>query len=152
MLAALKEIFTNPASVVFVNFHGLKVSDASALRRQLRGEGIRYLVAKKTLLKKALDGGSVAGELPPLDGELALAWGDDQLAPARGVYGFEKKLTGAVKILGGIFEGKFLGREEMVAIASIPPREVLYAQFVNLINSPIQRLAVALNEIAKRRN
>jgi len=37
-------------------------------------------------------------------------------------------------------------------IAMIPNREVLYAQFVNLINSPIQRFAVVLNEIAKSKS
>jgi ribosomal protein L10 len=39
----------------------------------------------------------------------------------------------------------------MMAIATIPPREVLYAQLANLINSPIQRLAIALDQIAGKK-
>ena len=53
-----------------------------------------------------------------------------------------------MSIIGGIFEGKFLGGPAMMEIAMIPSRETLYAQFVNLINSPIQRFAVVLDAIA----
>ena len=53
--------------------------------------------------------------------------------------------------LGGIFEGMFKGKEEIVAIASIPSRQTLYAQFTNLVNSPIQRFVVGLSEVAKKK-
>ena len=48
-----------------------------------------------------------------------------------------------------MFEGKFVGGEKMNELAMIPSREVLYAQFINLINSPIQRFAVVLSAVAK---
>jgi len=56
-----------------------------------------------------------------------------------------------LNILGGIFEGKFIGSESMTEIAMIPSREILYAKFVNLINSPIQRLAVVLDQISNKK-
>ena len=79
----LKKILDGAKSLVFVNFHGLTVADVSDLRRKLRAEKIGYFVSKKTLLKRALGGIKVEGELPELDGEVALAYGEDALATSR---------------------------------------------------------------------
>lgn len=136
-------------SLVFVNFHGLKVNDETVFRGNLRNQGVSYKVSRKTLLKRALEG-KAAGEIPELNGEVAIVYSKDAVSSPREVYNFQKTHKGLLKILGGIFEGKFIGEEKMMEIAMIPSREVLYAQFVNLINSPIQRFAVVLNEIAKK--
>ena len=138
-------------SVVFVNFHGLSVGDTTILRRSLKEEGVGYVVAKKTLIKRALDTAKSKGDLPQLDGELALAYSEDLIAPARGVYEFQKSHKKNISILGGIFEGKYMDQVAMTEIASIPPTQVLYGQFVNLINSPIQGLVVALDKIAEKK-
>lgn len=143
-------------SVVFVNFHGLPVADTSAMRRRLGEGGVGYFVAKKTILKRAFTESKPDGEMPSLDGELALAYmaegGEDAMAPAREIYQFQKKLQDKVSILGGIFEGKFLDKTAMVEIASIPSLLALRGMFVNVINSPIQGLAIALNQIAQNKN
>lgn len=136
-------------SVVFVNFHGLSVANATELRKSLRAEDVDLTVAKKTLIRRALASRKVEGEMPELPGEIALAYGDDAIAPARGVYEFEKKLKDSVKIVGGIFEGKYADAALMLSIATIPGREVLYGKFVNLLNSPIQRFVMALDQISK---
>ncbi len=138
-------------TVVFVNFKGLKVADATALRKALREEGVGYMVAKKTLIKRALSGHKITGEIPELAGEIAMAYGEDLLSPAREIYAFEKKLKDSVKIAGGIFEGAYEGRDKMLSIATIPPLSDLRAMFLNVINSPIQRIAIALNEIAGKK-
>lgn len=145
----LGTIAKGEGSRVFVNFHGLSVTDSTAVRRALRAEGVEYFVAKKTIAKKAFSEAGIAGEIPELPGELAVAYGEDSLAPAREVYKFQKTFKDKVSIVGGVFENRFVGAEEMVTIASIPSRHVLYAQFVNLINSPIQRFAVVLDQIAQ---
>jgi len=139
-------------SLVFVNFHGLKVSEASAMRRSLKAEGVSYSVAKKSLTKRVLEGEKFEGHQPELTGELALAWGEDLVVPARSVYGFQKKFPEGLKILGGVFEGRYMTKVEMEDIALIPTLEVLRGKFVNIINSPIQRFAIGLNEIAKLKN
>jgi large subunit ribosomal protein L10 len=145
----LSNALKSAKSVVFVNFHGLKVSDATELRRALKREGISYAVAKKTLTKRVLDAEKFEGTTPELTGELALAWGEDLVAPARGVYTFQKKFPEGLKILGGVFEGRYMDKREMEGIATIPSTDVLRGMFVNIINSPIQRMAIALSEIAK---
>lgn len=146
-IAKLIKDVKDVGSVALVKFAGLTVADAIDFRRKLKTEGVSYLVAKKTLAKKALAESGVAGELPALDGQIGLAWGADQIAPARGVYEFQKKSEKKVELLGGIFEGRFMNREEMSGIAAIPPRQTLYGQLVNVINSPIQGLVIALSKI-----
>lgn len=148
---ALGTIAKGEGSRVFVNFHGLSVTDTTAVRRGLKSEGVNYLVAKKTIASKAFSEAGITGELPALTGELAIAYGEDSLAPAREVYKFQKTFKDKVSILGGVFENRFVGAEEMVTIASIPSRHVLYAQFVNLINSPLQGLVMVLDGVAKKK-
>lgn len=158
----LEETFSKSKSVVFVNFHGLNVADASSVRRALKEEGVSYKVAKKTLVNRALETVKLKGEKPLLERELSLAFlpleagekegGDSLIAPARGVYGFQKKLDNKISIIGGIFDGEYKSKEAMLEIAQIPPLEVLRGMFVNVINSPIQRLAISLNEIAKAKS
>lgn len=99
----------------------------------------------------------IEGEMPALEGEIAIAYsqsadeaGDDQLAPAKGVYDFAKKNPELLKIVGGVFEGKYMDAKEMMSVATIPGREVLLGMLVNVINSPIQGLVMALDAIAKK--
>ena len=152
IVSSLKKSIENAKSVVFVNFHGLTVLDARNLRRALKSENVGYTVSRKTLINRVLDAETISGTKPEFKGELALAYGEDLIAPARGVYEFQKKLDGKVSILGGIFEGRYMGMKEMTDIASIPSLQTLRGMFVNILNSPIQRFAIALNEVAKAKN
>jgi len=139
-------------SVVFVNFHGINNNDETILRRDLRNQNVAYKVSRKTLLKRALSG-KAEGVLPELSGEVAIAYSSgDQIAPAREIYNFQKTHKGILNILGGIFEGKFIGGEKMMEIAMIPSREVLLSKLAFLLKSPIQRFAMVLDQIAKTKN
>lgn len=147
----LTEAVKNAASTVFVNFHGLTVDQASELRGELRKNNVSYKVVKKSLANIALDNSGVSGEKPALDGELAIAYSDDYLDPARGIYEFEKKFEGNVSILGGIYDGEYQTQAQMLEIALIPPLDTLRGMFVNIINSPIQGFVGALNQIAEQK-
>ena len=151
IIEKLSTIMDGAKSMVFVNFHGLKVSDQTALRRALRKEGVGFFVTKKTLLGKALSAKKYAGNVPELAGEFGLAYGADPVSPARGIYEFQKKLKDQIAILGGVFESGYVDKDRMTAIAAIPPLNVLHGMFVNVINSPIQGLVMALNEIGKKK-
>lgn len=150
MINAIEKAFSASKSIVFVNFHGIKVGDETRLRSNLREKGVGYKVARKTLFAKALDG-KAEGELPELTGEVAMAYADDALSPAREVYNFQKDNKISLGILGGIFEGKFVGKEMMMELATIPSREVLLSKIAFLLQSPMQRFAIAVNEVAKKK-
>ncbi|HEY0220618.1 MAG TPA: 50S ribosomal protein L10 [Candidatus Paceibacterota bacterium] len=151
ILTKLKKIVKDSASVVFINFHSLPVSESSSVRRDLRSKGIGYTVAKKSLIKKAFEDSKIEGSIPNLPGELGIVYGLDPIDPAREIYAFQKKLDKKVQIVGGVFEGKYMDLEKMLTVAQIPGLKTLQAQFVNLINSPIQRLVIGLNAIAEKK-
>jgi large subunit ribosomal protein L10 len=151
IISSLEKILSKSKSVVFVNFNKLLVKDSSALRRALKSENVGYVVSKKSLFERALGESGVKGERPEIKGELSIAYGDDLLAPARGIYEFQKKLEGRVSIVGGIFEGEYKTQTEMLSIAMIPSQKVLQGMFVNIINSPIQRVVIALNQISEKK-
>jgi large subunit ribosomal protein L10 len=148
LVSGLENSLKGAKSVVFVKFDKLTVADVNSLRRGLQKESVGYVVAKKTLLKRALGVGGITGELPEMPGQVAIAYGEDLLAPAREVLAFQKTHKDNISIIGGVFEGKYMNQEEMMSIATIPPLQTLRAMFVNIINSPIQRFAVALDQIA----
>ena len=149
VIDCLKTALSSAKSTVFVNFHKLTVADSTAMRKELSKNKITYTVAKKTLIKRALADANVSGSLPTLDGEIAIAYASDLTAPAREIFAFQKKLKDKLTIVGGVFESKFMSKEEMMAIALIPSLSTLHGMFANVINSPLQRFVVALGEIAK---
>ncbi|MBI4692035.1 MAG: 50S ribosomal protein L10 [Candidatus Terrybacteria bacterium] len=151
ILENLKESLKKAKIVVFVNFHGLSVSLANELRKILRSMGVTYMVAKKTLIKKALETFGFSGEMPKLEGEIAIAVSDsDPLASAKALEQFAKKNKDKIKLGGGVFENKYIGAETVIMLANIPAREILLGQLVNIINSPIQGLVVTLNGLVSK--
>ena len=149
--AKIQEALDGANSVVFVHTKGLQVKDSQDMRRKLRESGVDYYVAKKTLIKRALDAKTYEGTQPPFEGELSIAWGEDLVAPAREVQEFVKSTKDKMAIVGGIFEGRYMSAAEMIEIASIPSLHTLHAQFVMLINSPIQQFVMALDQIAQKK-
>ena len=150
MIKELEGVIQGSESLVFVNFHGLKVSDETRLRRDLRDKGVGYKVGRKTLIAKAHQG-KAEGEVPELAGEIAVVYSKDEMASSREIYNFQKTHKGILNILGGIFDGKFKDGAYMTELAMIPSREVLLSKLAFLLQSPMQRLAIAVNEVAKKK-
>ncbi len=146
----LESIKKDSDSIVFVNFNKLSVKDTTAMRAKLREEGVGYFVAKKTLMSRVF-GESFEGEMPQLDGEIAVAYSSDAISPAQNIKEFAGKHKDSLAIVGGVFQGVFKDKAEMTEIASIPPLPILRGMFVNVINAPIQGLVISLNQIAEKR-
>ncbi len=151
IIADFADMLKDAQSVAFVQFNKLTVKDAIELRRKLRAQGVSYKVGKKTLIKRVLADLGISGELPVLEGEIAVAASTDALAPAREIYEFQKTHKEQVSLVGGIFEGVYKDQATMMALATIPPREVLLSQIAFLLKSPMQRLAIAVSEVAKQK-
>ncbi len=147
----IKNIISDAHTVVFVRFDAVTSEEVNTLRGACDTEEVGYLVAKKTLIKKACGKADIDGEFPVLDGEIAVAYGADILAPARIMGEQGKKLGDRVHILGGIFDGTYVSQEYMQSVADIPPLKTLYAQFLMVIRDPIRGCASALSQTADRK-
>ncbi|HCM67670.1 MAG: 50S ribosomal protein L10 [Parcubacteria group bacterium GW2011_GWA2_47_7] len=150
ILSTLDAGIKDAETVVFVNFHKLPGKDMTQLRKELRESGVTYFVAKKTLVRRVLDAKKVTGTQPAFDGELALAWSKDPIAPAKGVFEFAKTHKEQVSLMGGVYQGAYMSKEEITELASIPGREVLLGQFVGMLNESITRVVRAMSERAKQ--
>ena len=151
IIEKLEGVLKSPASV-FVHFSGISVGEETKMRREMKSEGLGYIVAKKSLIRRALSALGHSDDLP-MQGEVAVAYAassDDETAPARRVHESGKALgEGKLSILGGIFGGKLVDAAMMQTIATIPGMETLRGMLANVLNSPRARFAVALAEVSK---
>jgi large subunit ribosomal protein L10 len=142
ILVALENEFKTAKAVAFTGYIGLTVADIQALRRDLRAEDVKLIVAKKTLIKLAAKN---AGQPEPTDeimaGPVAVAFAHgDELAAAQGLHKFSKDHE-QVQLLGGILEGELLNQATIRQLAALPNREGLIGQLVGLLASPLRGIA-----------
>jgi len=139
MIKELADQIKSAKSVVFADYQGLSVKDIKSLRKQLREKGVKYQIAKKTLIKIAA---KEAGydEIPKdiLAGPVGAAFASgDEIAAAKIIYQFAKKNTN-LKLRGAFFEGRVLSVEDTKKLATLPSKEELIAKLLYLIKYPIQ--------------
>ena len=156
LISELTEVVKGAVSITFVHFKGLTIGEQDEMRNALKKEGMRLRVAKKSLLKRALANAGVGGDVPTLDGEVAFAYlpqeaGADTSATARGLNEFVKKFKEKLVFLGGVMEQRFMTKSETETYAAIPSATTLRGMFVNIINSPRQRFAIALSQVAEKK-
>jgi large subunit ribosomal protein L10 len=157
IVETLATAFKGSESTAFIQFKGVNMEEEYAMRRALTALGVKYFITRKSLMKRAAQSIGITGDVPELKGAVAVAYGmshaakDDVTLAPRSMQEYVKKLQGKMSIVGGIIGGKFVPAAEMQALASIPPVQVLRGMFVNVINSPIQGLVVALSKIAEKK-
>jgi len=139
-----KELETSTTAIIGT-FAKLTVAQDFELRKVVRGAGGKYRVLKNKLAAKASEGTKVESALKGLKGVSAAAFtsGDPvELAKA-----FSKWVTDNAEFTFklGIVDGKLINVEEVKALASMPPKEEIYAKLLFLINAPAQRLVTVLN-------
>jgi large subunit ribosomal protein L10 len=148
----LQDKIKNSNIVIFLNFHGIDVKNINILRNKLRTGNSLYKVAKKTLVKKALDNFQFKGNCPLLKGELALVFGKDETGSPKTVGDFikeyAKKSDGSqrkeLEILGGILDEKFIDSNSVLALSAIPSREILLAKLLGSFIAPARQMVGVL--------
>jgi len=150
ILTELKDKLQQAKSIMFAHYIGMTVANVSELRGDLKKGNAEMKVAKKTLMKLAtreLNMPEPSDEM--LDGAVACIFSfEDPLTGAQIAFKFAKKHK-QVELIGGIFDGKLISKEEAIAIAQIPGREGLLGMFAAMINTPLSSFARGLSELAK---
>ncbi len=131
-------------ALVFTDFRGLKVGEMQDLRKQLREVEVEYKVAKKTLIKLALEKAKKEVDVSQFENSVALAFGfADPIMPAKTISNFSKE-HGNLKVLGGMMEDKFLTIEEVKELAMIPSKDELLIKLIASLKSPVSGLVNVL--------
>lgn len=151
VVATLTEKLQNAASGVLVDYKGISVAEDTALRVELRESGVDYSVVKNTLTRLAIKNVGLEELDPVLNGTTSLAVSKgDPIAPMRVINKYAKKLGDKFNIKAGFMDGKVLSLEEVTALADLPSKEVLLAQTLGMMLSPITSLAIVLKAIAEK--
>lgn len=132
--------------MVFIDFSKVNSKDIFALRRKLKAADCAITVAKKTLLGVAFgkDNDIWKKAKENIPGQLAVVFGiKDEVAPAKITQQFTKESEN-IKILGGIFESRFIDKAEVIVLSAIPSKEELLAKLVGSIFSPVSGLVNVL--------
>ena len=136
-------------SAVVVDYMGITVEQADAMRKKLRDANVDYTVYKNTLVKRAIEGTEFAGLADVLEGPSALAISkDDATAPARVLNEAIKEFK-KMEFKAGVVEGKFMDKDNIQAVADIPSRDVLIAKFMGSIQSPVGKFVRTLAAVAE---
>lgn len=147
----IRDKFERAQSAVVVDYMGITVDEAVAMRKQLREAGIDYTVYKNTLVNRAIQGTPYESLAQALKGPSAFAFGyEDATAPARELQSVIKKLN-KMSFKAGIVEGEYYDQEGITAIAKLPSREELIAKFMGSIKSPVSKFAYLLQAIADQK-
>ena len=151
VVAALEEQLKGAASGVLVDYKGITVAEDTALRHELRENGVEYAVVKNTLLRRALDDVDL-GELDEvLNGTTSMAISkDDPIAPMRVVNKYAKQMGDRFNIKAGFMDGKVLPLDDVFALAELPSKDALLGQVLGMMLSPITSLAIVIKAIAEK--
>lgn len=145
VVAELTDLLSRSTIAILTVPTGMTVADMTELRKKLREVGVEFHVVKNTLARIASRqaGKEALGKL--LAGPTAILFGyGDQVEPARTLleYGRTAKLD--IRIKGGIMEERLLSGEDVRLLARLPAREVLLAQLLGGLQSPISGLVWVL--------
>ena len=147
----IKDKFERAKSAVVIDYMGITVEEADAMRKQFREAGVDYTVYKNTLVARAIQGTENEPIAQVLNGPSAFAFHyEDATAPAREINNVIKKIN-KMSFKAGMVEGEFYDQEGITAIAKLPSRDELIAKFMGSIKSPISNFAYLLQAIADQK-
>lgn len=148
-LDALKKDLAEAKNLFVAQFQGMTVLQDTELRQKIRDTKSGYRVVKNTLARKAAEGTAAEGVAKSFDGSTAIAYNaTDPVSLAKALTAYAK--TNPLFVFkAGMVEGRVINLADIISIAAMPSKEELIAKLLFLINSPAQRLAVALSGVAR---
>src|ERR1700726_4071255 len=132
--------------LIVTEYTGMNVLQFSELRSRLAGVGARCRVVKNTFLRRAAAEVGYPDLTDNLTGQTAIVTGEsDVCAAAKVLKGFSAEFQKpAVKV--GVLDKVIISKEQIGALADLPPKAVLQSQLLGVLKSPLQKLVLLLNE------
>jgi large subunit ribosomal protein L10 len=137
-------------TLALAEYRGLTVEHLNALRKQARDKGVYLHVLKNTLARRAVAGTPFEVASGAMVGPLIYGFSEDAVAAAKVIADFAKGNDKLI-VKAGAYAGKALDANGVKALAAIPSKEVLLAQLLGLMQSPVSRLARVLAALADKR-
>ena len=147
----LTETLKSASSGVLVDYKGITVAEDTALRQELRENGVEYSVVKNTLVRFAINNVGMEELDGVLNGTTSLAVSkDDPIAPMRIINKYAKQMGDRFNIKAGFMDGKVIPLADVAALAELPSKEALLGQVLGMMLAPITSLAIVIKAIAEK--
>ena len=152
LVADLAEQIKNSTAGVLVNYQGITVENDTAMRKDLREAGVKYVVVKNTMTGRACDMVGYGELKQHLNGMTAIAISEnDPIVAAKVLKEYADKVE-SFQILSGYVDGELLDAAGVNALAEVPSKEVLIAKFLGSIRSPLYGFAYAIQAVIDKNN
>ena len=147
----LTETLKSASSGVLVDYKGITVAEDTALRQELRENGVEYSVVKNTLVRFAINNVGMEELDEVLNGTTSLAVSkDDPIAPMRIINKYAKQMGDRFNIKAGFMDGKVIPLADVAALAELPSKDALLGQVLGMMLAPITSLAIVIKAIAEK--
>lgn len=146
----LKGKLSTAITGVVVDYKGISVADDTALRKELRENGVNYFVIKNTLLSRAIEGTDLEEMKSVLEGTTAVALSDTDYTAAARILCKYADAHENFKVKAGFLDGKLIDLETINQLAKLPTREVLLATVLSAFQAPIASFARAVQAIVDK--
>lgn len=149
-ISDIKDKFSRAKAAVVVDYMGITVSEADAMRKELREADVDYTVFKNTLVKEALKDTDFSEMFDYLKGSSAFAISyEDPTSPAR-IIGNTIKQIEKMSLKCGFIEGSFFDSEGIKQMAALPSKEELIAKLIGSMNAPLTNLVRVLGQVSEK--
>jgi large subunit ribosomal protein L10 len=145
LVAGYVQQMSRSKAVFLTDYRGLKVGNVQALRARIRAAHGGYAIVKNTLARIAFEGAGLPVPEDLLNGPVAIGFAYEDVAAVAKLMADYAKESKILQIKGGIMEGRVLDAAQVSALADLPPREVIMAQLLGLIQQPGARVAGVVN-------
>lgn len=151
VINSIKNDFANSEAAFLVGVKGLTVDAVQALRKGLFAQGGSIKVTKNTLLKLAVKDVDGLSELAPhFKEQIAVVFAEENSPAVAKMLNETAKQNELFQIIAGSLNNAVLDKSQVIALASLPSREILLAQVLGTLNAPITGFASVLNQLILR--
>jgi large subunit ribosomal protein L10 len=146
----IKKSRTQASAFFLVRYTGLSSPDLTSLRQSLKTAKAELFVAKNSVARRALKDTGVDSIIKAIEGPCGLVFVKDEPIDATKVLCNFSKDHEKLQLAGGCLDDKILEKKDIEAIARLPGKDVLRAQVVMTLNSPISKFVMVLSGTLKK--
>jgi large subunit ribosomal protein L10 len=150
IVESLSSTLSEAPLIALVDYNGITVEQINQIRRSLESKGINYVVAKNTLILKAVEGSDKEGLAPYLKGMTGLVISnEDAIGSAKAIREVSKEFKTTFNIKGGFFDGDILNAIGVDKVADLPSKEELLSTLLRTIQEPARQILGVLQGPAR---
>ncbi|OGX16901.1 MAG: 50S ribosomal protein L10 [Omnitrophica WOR_2 bacterium RBG_13_44_8b] len=143
----IKDFLKDSSALFIIKYSGISGPDLSSLRQNLKNSHANLFVVKNSVARRALKGVKLDDIIKYIEGPCGLVFAEDEpVGPSKVLYNFGKDHE-QLKLEGGYLKDRVIEKKDIESLAKLPTKEVLRAQVVMTLNSPIAGLVFTLNQV-----